>query len=562
MTGAEMLLKLLINEGVEVIFGYPGGAVLPIYDALMRVNLRHVLARHEQGAIHAAQGYARATGKVGVVLATSGPGATNLVTGLVDAKMDSTPLVAITGQVARSMLGKEAFQEAPTTEITKVITKKNYLVESIADLEHIVAEAFCLAQEGRPGPVLIDIPKDVAAEIYSGTLQRKRTLRHVSSVDEQALQRAAVAINGAKHPLFLVGGGLIAAGASRIFHDVVRKSDVPVVSTLLGLGAFPASDPHFFGMVGMHGEYAANMAISESDCLISLGARLDDRVTGRVTGFAPKADIIHFDIEPKQFGKNVETKIAVQGDLQRTLEELLPLLHEQKRTSWLDELQEMRRLHPLAYKPSESGISPQWVVQKLHEWTHGQAIVTTDVGQHQMWAAQYYAFNEPRRFITSGGLGTMGFGLPAAIGATIGRPDLMTLLISGDGSILMNIQELVTIVQERLPVKIVVLNNLYLGMVRQWQQLFYEGRYAHSHLQEPNLARIAAGFGLPTWQVHEADQFLKALPDFLQSDGPAFLDVQVAPLEDVYPMVPAGAALSEMVGIDGYKEEPISTEVG
>ncbi len=517
MTGAEMVVRALIDQGVTSIFGYPGGAVLPIYDALFQQDkVKHILVRHEQGAVHAAEGYARSTGKVGVVLVTSGPGATNAVTGLTDALMDSVPVVCITGQVPTHLIGSDAFQECDTVGITRSATKHNYLVKSIEDLPRIMHEAFYVAAAGRPGPVVIDIPKDVQFKI--GTYLKPRTNQHKTyqpriKGDADKIRAAVEMIARAKRPVFYTGGGVINSGpaASQLLRELVRLTGYPVTSTLMGLGAYPASDPLWLGMLGMHGTYEANLAMHEADVLINIGARFDDRITGRLDAFAPhsrrgaspEAGRIHVDIDPSSINKNVKVDLAIVGDCAHVLEDMVrqwrqlaPQVDKAALKSWWGRIGEWRAKKSLSYRASETTIKPQYAVQRLYELTKGRkTFITTEVGQHQMWAAQHYHFEEPNRWMTSGGLGTMGYGLPAAIGVQLAHRDALVVDIAGEASILMNMQEMSTAVQYRLPVKVFILNNEYMGMVRQWQELLHGGRYAESYSEAlPDFVKLAEAY--------------------------------------------------------------------
>jgi acetolactate synthase-1/2/3 large subunit len=561
MQAAQALLKALEAEGVEVIFGYPGGANLYIYDALYDSPLKHVLTRHEQGAIHAAQGYARATGKVGVVLATSGPGATNLVTGLCDAMMDSTPIVAITGQVVRPLIGRDAFQEADVTGITMPVTKHNYLVTDPHDLLRVVKEAFYIARTGRPGPVLIDIPKDVTnARIpyhYPETV-RLPGYKVPGAADESQVAEAARAIREAERPVLLCGGGVVhSPGAAAPFRRLAERTGAPVVETLMGLGGFPMDHPQCFGLLGMHGTFAANRAVANADLLIACGMRFDDRVTGMAARFAPRARIIHIDIDPAEISKNLPSHIPVIGDCATVLKQLNEALGdwEQALPDWLGQVRAWHDQHPLwGQRKGEDHAAdpaavpkPQQVLQAVHRTFGSEAIVTTDVGQHQMWAAHYLLRTEPRTWISSCGLGTMGFGLPAAIGAAIGRPDRDVVVITGDGSIQMCIQELGTLVQENLPVKVVLLNNGYLGMVRQWQEMFYKGRYKEVDLRPgmPDFVKLAEAYGIKGMRVDQTGRLAGALAEAKAHPGPVFLDIRCVEEENVFPIVPPGGANTE-----------------
>ncbi|MBP2017904.1 acetolactate synthase-1/2/3 large subunit [Symbiobacterium terraclitae] len=561
MQAAAALLKALEAEGVEVIFGYPGGASLYIYDALYDSPVRHVLTRHEQGAIHAAEGYARTTGRVGVVLATSGPGATNLVTGLCDAMMDSTPIVAITGQVPRQLIGRDAFQEADVTGITMPVTKHNYLVTDPGDLLRVVREAFHIARTGRPGPVLIDIPKDVTSAPVRYDYPPPIHLpgyRIPGEAAPEAVAAAAEAIRTAQRPVLICGGGVVSSeDAAGPFRALAERMDAPVVETLMGLGGFPMDHPQCLGLLGMHGTFAANRAVANSDLLIACGMRFDDRVTGMAARFAPKARVIHIDIDPAEMSKNLPSHIQLVGDCGLVLAQLNEALGDwsQKLPEWRAQVQAWHEQYPLwgvrrgeEIPTDPAGVpKPQQVIQAVQETFGPQAIVATDVGQHQMWAAHYCTRTEPRTWLSSCGLGTMGFGLPAAIGAAIGRPDREVVLITGDGSIQMCIQELATVVQENLPVKIVLLNNGYLGMVRQWQEMFYKGRYKEVDLRRgmPDFVKLAEAYGIRGMRVRRLGELTGAMAEVREHRGPVFLDVQVQQEENVFPIVPPGGANTE-----------------
>ncbi len=551
MRGAEILIECLKAERVEVVFGYPGGAVLPIYDVLYDADIRHILVRHEQGAAHAADGYARATGRPGVCIATSGPGATNLVTGLATAYMDSVPVVAITGQVATSMIGRDSFQEADITGITMPITKHNYLVKSTTDLARAIKEAFHIATTGRPGPVLIDLPKNVSiltAEFaYPETVDLpgyKPTYEgHAKQVKE--LVRA---IEASQRPVLCVGGGVVSSGASGALREVAEMQEIPVATTLMGLSAFPTAHRLSLGMLGMHGTGYANLAVTECDLLIAVGARFDDRVTGKIETFAPAATVAHIDIDPAEIGKNVRFDIPIVGDARKVLEVLVSQLETKTRPGWLAQIQAFKDEWPLTYTKAGDGISPQYVIEQISDLTDGEAIITTEVGQNQMWTAQYYRFKRPRSFITSGGLGTMGFGFPAAIGAQIGQPDRLVIDIAGDGSFQMNIQELATAVQHELPVKIAILNNGYLGMVRQWQEMFHNRRYSATVLgRNPNFVAIAEAYGAKGFRVESEEQVRPVLDQALAEPGPVVMDFAVSGEANVFPMVPPNESISKMV---------------
>jgi acetolactate synthase-1/2/3 large subunit len=566
MSGARMLLECLAREGVDCIFGYPGGVTLPFYDVLYEHHIRHVLVRHEENAAFAAEGYARATGKVGVCCATSGPGATNLTTGLVDAMMDSIPIVAITGQVTSKLIGSDAFQEADTFGITRPCTKHNYLVKRLEDLAQAIHEAFYVASSGRPGPVLVDITKDV--------LQGQGHYQPVTSVHLPGykvfteghtgqIRRAAQLIQEAERPLVYGGGGIVAGNASGELRQMVELADSPAVLTLMGLGGLPAEHPNFISMPGMHGSYAANMALSNCDVLIALGVRFDDRVTGRLAAFAPHAKVIHVDIDPAEVGKNRAPDVPIVGDVKRVLPKLNKLLTEFRaaetaspavekrsaaRRAWWHQVRKWKEEHPLQVVTSETEIKPQHLMGEIDRLSGGQAIVTSDVGQHQMWAAQLIRFAEPRLWINSGGLGSMGFGLPAAIGAQFAHPDKLVFSLVGDGGFQMSIPELATIASHGLPIKIVIMNNGYLGMVRQWQTLFYNNRLSSVELDcFPDAEKLAAAYGFKGRTIDKPWELRAALETALAEPGPYLLNVKVAPMDNVYPMVPAGGAINEMV---------------
>lgn len=556
VTGADLLVESLVEAKVEKIFGYPGGAVLPIYDALYRSNasFEHILSRHEQGSIFAAEGYARVTGKPGVVLATSGPGATNLVTGITDAMMDSIPLVIFTGQVANKVIGTDAFQEADVMGVTTPITKYNYQVKKLSDLPRIVKEAFHIATTGRPGPVVIDIPKDISEEVSAADYNEEFDLPgYQPTVKPNPLQitKLARALEKAKRPVVLAGAGVLFADASKELKEFVEKFELPVVNTLLGLGSFPGSNRLWLGMGGMHGTYAANMAIYECDLLINIGARFDDRLTGNLQHFAPQAKVAHIDIDPAEIGKNVKTDIPVVGDAKMALQALLASKIEQpEHGQWMQKLNENKEKYPLWFERSDNLISPQWLIKQIYEVSKGEAIVTTDVGQHQMWAAQYYTFDKPHRWVTSGGLGSMGFGFPAAIGAQIGAPNDLVVSVVGDGGFQMNLQELAILHERNLPVKVFIVNNEALGMVRQWQEKFYEERYSESLLtNNPDFVKLAESYQIRGIKVDKEDDLVAVLEDVFAYDGPVVVDCRVEKLENVYPMIPPGKGLHEMIGV-------------
>jgi len=550
MTGAQIICESLVKEGVEVIFGLPGAASIPLYDALPQYpQLRHVLVRHEQGAAHAADGYARATGEVGVCFATSGPGATNLVTGIANACLDSIPVVAITGQVASPFIGKDAFQEVDTTGITLPITKHNYLVLDVGSLARVIKEAFHLARTGRPGPVLIDVSRDVfidqAEFCYPGEVNLpgyKPTLKG----HPPQIKKAAKLLNEAQRPLIIAGRGVTISRAYAELRELVETAQIPVVTTLLGIGCFPGSHRLSFGWLGMHGMACANMAVDAADAIIAVGMRFDDRATAKVSAFAPHAKVIHIDIDPAEIGKNVRVDVPIVGDVTLVLKELNKLISPAEHTDWFCQLDAWRKERPPTIKDSE-GLLPQFVIRQIYEVTQGEAVVVTGVGQHQMWTAQHYCCDRPNSLISSGGLGAMGFGLPAAIGTKIGCPNSTVWCVDGDGSFQMTIQELATIAQERLAVKIAIINNGYLGMVRQWQELFYERRYIATPLSGPDFVKIAEAYGLPALRVKHKEEVVPAIKQAVEEDGPFLIDFVVEPEENVYPMVPPGAALSEVM---------------
>ncbi|MFD2610972.1 biosynthetic-type acetolactate synthase large subunit [Paenibacillus gansuensis] len=555
ITGSEVLLRSLLLEGVDCVFGYPGGAVLYIYDAMHGFSdFNHLLTRHEQGAIHAADGYARSTGRPGVCIATSGPGATNLVTGIATAFMDSVPLVVITGNVAQNFIGTDAFQEADITGITMPITKHSYLVRDAADLPRIIHEAFHIANTGRKGPVLIDIPKDVSAQMTTfvpalGPVQI-RGYEPYKAIDENPIRELIEAIEQAERPVILAGGGVVYSGAHTELLEFVLKTDIPVTTTLLGLGGFPSGNALWIGMPGMHGTYTANTAIQNADLLINIGARFDDRVTMKLDKFAPKAKkIVHIDIDPAEIGKNVKTDIAIIGDIKSVL--TAANLHAKpagKADDWRNEVQANKRNFPLSYQDSETELKPQWVIEMIHETTNGEAIVTTDVGQHQMWAAQYYKFNQPRSWITSGGLGTMGFGFPSAIGAQMAHPERLVVSINGDGGMQMCAQELAICAINNIPVKVVIINNQVLGMVRQWQEIIYDNRFSHIDLAgSPDFVKLAEAYGVKGFRATNKQEAESAWQEALNTPGPAVVEFVVRRGENVFPMVKAGDSISDMI---------------
>lgn len=549
-SGAELLCSLLLDAGVEVIFGYPGGAVLPIYDALFDSNLRHILTRHEQGAIHAAEGYARVTGRPGIVLATSGPGATNLVTGIADAFMDSTPLIVLTGQVASEKIGSDAFQEADIIGITTPITKHNYQVRDIRDLPQVMADAFHIATTGRPGPVLIDLPKDVTGGPATWAplpAPAPRGYRLPKAPDAAVVSRIIDAINRAKKPLLYIGGGIVTGSASDLLRQFARSARIPVATTLMGIGAYPEGDELFVGMLGMHGKYVANRAITDCDLLIALGVRFDDRVTGKLERFSPHSKKIHVDIDAAEVGKNVVIDIPLVADVGQTLEAMLKHPCKPDTSAWIAQILAWENEWPLQYKESSpEELKPQHVIEMLAQATAGQAIITTEVGQHQMWAALFYPYTRPRQWVSSGGLGTMGYGFPAAMGAQVGAPDTTVICVAGDGSIQMNIQELQTIVENHLPVKVAIINNGFLGMVRQWQQFFHEKRYAESKIGSPDYVKLADAFGALGLRASTPADAEAVIRQALAHDGPVIMDFVVKEEENVFPMVPAGKGNDEM----------------
>jgi acetolactate synthase-1/2/3 large subunit len=549
-----MVVDILVDEGVEMVWGLTGGAVLPIFDAFYQNSdrIRLIDTRHEQGAIHMAEGYAKSTGKVGVCIATSGPGATNIVTGLADAYMDSVPLVAITGQVNSSLIGTDAFQEADVVGITRSCTKHNYLVKSIQELPQILRNAFFIARSGRPGPVLVDIPKDIAAASAEVPLPKHATIplsKFVPEIDRTQLDKMVELIRHAKRPLIYAGGGVINAEASEALYKFARKTNIPVTLTLMGLGAYPAQDRQFIDMLGMHGSYRANMALTQCDLLIAIGSRFDDRVTGKISEFSPLSKKIHIDVDPTSIDKNVKVDAHVLGDMKTVLEFLTKSAGSKDYEEWYDQLDAWHGKHPLAYKQDPNGpILPQFAVDEIHRLTKGDAIITTEVGQHQMWAAQYYRFNKPRRWITSGGLGTMGFGFPAAIGAAFAYPDATVIDIAGDGSFQMTMQELAVVKQHNLNVKVIILNNKFLGMVKQWQDLFFNKRYASTSIPaQPDFVKLAEAYGIAGYRAETPKDATQTLEKIFRSKDPCIVDLLVDPEEHVYPMVPAGGSAKDMV---------------
>lgn len=576
MTGAEMVIRALQDQGVEHVFGYPGGAVLPIYDALFhQEKVRHILVRHEQGAVHAAEGYARSSGKVGVVLVTSGPGATNAVTGLTDAMMDSVPLVCLTGQVPTHLIGSDAFQECDTVGITRHCTKHNYLVKSIEELPRILHEAFYVAANGRPGPVVVDLPKDI--QFKTGIYERPRDNQHKTyrpqvKGDLRQIQAAVELMGQAKRPVFYTGGGVVNSGphAAALLREIVRLTGFPITSTLMGLGAYPASDPQFLGMLGMHGTYEANLAMHECDVMVCVGARFDDRITGRLDAFAPHSRKVHIDIDPSSINKNVTTEVGILGDVGHVLEDMLrvwkqsaPQVDKAALKDWWKKIDKWRARNCLAYRNSDEIIKPQYAVQRLYDLTRDRDVyITTEVGQHQMWAAQFFKFEEPNRWMTSGGLGTMGYGLPAAIGTQLAHPDSLVIDIAGEASILMNMQEMSTAVQHRLPVKIFILNNEYMGMVRQWQELLHGGRYSESYTASlPDFVKLAEAYGGVGIRCQKPGDLDAAISEMINVDRPVIFDCVVDKTENCFPMIPSGKAHNEMILGDAAAAVDIGTVI-
>jgi len=576
MTGSEVVLKALVDQGVEVIFGYPGGAVLPIYDALFKQNsLRHILVRQEGGAVHAAEGYARSTGRVGVVLVTSGPGATNSVTGLTDALMDSIPVVCLTGQVPTHLIGNDAFQEADTTGITRPCTKHNYLVKHADDLARSVHEAFYVARSGRPGPVVVDLPKDILqreAPYHPPERFQHRSYKPQLKGDSARIEEAVLLLATAKRPIFYCGGGVINSGsrASRLLTEFVRMTGFPCTITLMGLGCFPASDPQFIGMLGMHGTLEANMAMHGCDVMISVGARFDDRVTGKLAAFSPGSKKIHVDIDPSSINKNVRVDVAVVGDVAHVLEDMIAAWKGRKTrvdqralNAWWKQIDAWRARDCLRYRQNDSVIKPQYALQRLYERIKGlDYYITTEVGQHQMWAAQFLKFEEPNRWMTSGGLGTMGYGLPAAMGVQIAHPDSLVIDVAGEASVLMNIQEMSAIAQHRLPVKVFILNNEYMGMVRQWQELLHGGRYSESYMDSlPDFVRLAEAFGAVGLRATTPKEVDGVIAEMIETKRAVIADIRVDKTENCFPMIPAGAAHNEiLLGPGDETEKPVSED--
>ena len=576
LSGSDIIIQAVLDQGIDVVFGYPGGAVLPIYDALYKQNhLRHVLVRQEGGAVHMAEGYARSTGGVGVVLVTSGPGATNTVTGLTDALMDSVPIVCLTGQVPTHLIGNDAFQEADTTGITRPCTKHNYLVKDIKELGRVMHEAFYVARSGRPGPVVVDLPKDIltAEAFYDGdkeVLAKHRTYRPRIKGDRERVREAVDLIAAAKRPLFYCGGGVVNSGprAARLLTEFVRSTGYPITLTLMGLGAYPASDEQFLGMVGMHGTFEANHAMHDCDLMINIGARFDDRVTGRLDAFSPGSKKIHVDIDPSSINKNVVVDVPIVGDAASVLRDFIRLWKEKRPRrdakaldAWWRKIEKWRRRRCLSYKNSNSVIKPQFALERLYERIRNKNVfITTEVGQHQMWAAQYLKFEKSRHWMTSGGLGTMGYGFPAAIGVQVAHPNATVIDIAGEASFIMNIQELSTAVQYRLPVNVFILNNEYMGMVRQWQELLYGGRYSESYVAAlPDFVKLAESFGALGLRAEKPAEIDGVIDEMLKSDRMTIVDVRIDPMENCFPMIPSGAAHNEMLlGPADEAETPVS----
>ena len=578
MTGAEMVIQALADQNVEHVFGYPGGAVLPIYDAIFSQNqVRHILVRHEQGAVHAAEGYARSTGKVGCVLVTSGPGATNAVTGLTDALCDSVPIVCITGQVPTHLIGNDAFQECDTVGITRPCTKYNYLVKRIEDLPRVLHEAFHIASSGRPGPVVVDVPKDI--QFAKGIYSKPKVFPHTGykpklKGDMAKIKQAIDMMAHAKRPLFYTGGGVINSGkaACDLLRELVKLTGYPITSTLMGLGAFPAADPKWIGMLGMHGTLEANMAMHDCDVMICIGARFDDRITGRLDAFSPGSKKIHVDIDPSSINKNVKADVPIIGDCAHVLEDMVRLwrtgaIHSDKKSlqAWWAQIDKWRARKSLAYRSSNDVIKPQYAIQRLYELTKDKDVyITTEVGQHQMWAAQFYCFQEPNRWMTSGGLGTMGYGLPASVGVQLAHPKSLVIDIAGEASVLMTMQELSTAVQYRLPIKIFILNNNYMGMVRQWQELLHGGRYAESYSEAlPDFVKLAEAYHAHGIRCQKPGDLDRAIKEMIEVDKPVLFDCVVDPKENCFPMIPSGRAHNEMLlGDAGVSVEEAITEEG
>ena len=575
-TGAEIVIQALEDQGVESVFGYPGGAVLPIYDAIFQQDkVKHILVRHEQGAAHAAEGFARSTGKVGVLIVTSGPGATNAVTGLTDALLDSIPIVCISGQVPTHLIGSDAFQEADTVGITRACTKHNWLVKDIKDLPRIMHEAFYVARSGRPGPVLIDIPKDIQfaeGEYENMTKVKHKTYNPPSSIDQKSVSRVIELIQRSKKPIIYSGGGIINSGpnTSKLLNRFIQKTNIPITSTLMGLGAYPGSGKHWLGMLGMHGTYEANMAMHDCDLMICIGARFDDRITGKIDEFSPKSKKVHIDIDATSINKNVNVDISLITDCGKFLNEALNIIKEKgintfpSYDSWWKEIETWKKVNCLKYKPNSDVIMPQYAIERLYELTKDKdTYITTEVGQHQMWAAQFYKFEKPNRWLTSGGLGTMGYGFPAANGVQVAFPESLVIDIAGDASILMNIQEMSTAVQYRLPVKIFILNNEYMGMVRQWQELLHGGRYSESYTDSlPDFVKLAESYKAVGLRAKKPEELDDVINEMISTDKTVIADIWVSKEENCFPMIQSGSAHNEMVLSKDQKQDKLSAEKG
>ena len=576
LTGSEIVIKALLDQDVDVVFGYPGGAVLPVYDALFKQNsLRHILVRHEQGAVHAAEGYARSTGRVGVVLVTSGPGATNAVTGLTDALMDSIPVVCLTGQVPTHLIGNDAFQEADTTGITRPCTKQNYLVKSIEELPRTLHEAFHVARSGRPGPVVVDLPKDVLQA--GGDYLERDKVKHRSynpqvRAERSAVEQAVEIFAAAKKPIIYTGGGVINSGpqAAELLTTLVRETGAPITNTVMGLGGFPADDPHFLGMLGMHGTYESNLAMHDCDVMLAVGARFDDRVTGRLSAFSPHSKKIQIDIDPSSINKNVVVDLGLVGDCATVLRDFLEIWNARKKTldkkalkAWWSSIEEWRARDCLKFRQEGDVIKPQYAIKRLYELTKDRDLyITTDVGQHQMWAAQYFRFNRPNRWMTSGGLGTMGYGLPAAVGTQVAHPDSLVIDVAGEASVLMNMQEMSTIAQYRLPVKVFIVNNQWMGMVRQWQELLHGERYSESYTDSlPDFVKLAEAYGAVGMRATKPGELDDKIKEMIDTPKAVIFDCCVDQAENCFPMIPSGAAHNEMLlGPEDRAEKPVSEE--